>query len=858
MRAPVSVLTLFLAMVCAAAATAQRGDRPGEKQKLLPDSVEVPEALVRTPAEELATLVVPAGYEVQLFASEPMIQDPVVATFDASGRLWVAEFRNYMLDVDASNEADPTGRIVILHDDDNDGRADRTTVFADNLILPRAVLPLQGGALVIEPPNLYWMPDKDGDLKADGKELVMGGFEAGTGNPEHSGNGLTWGFDHRIHLANDRRMVRRTDDGFEIDSGSGGGQWGLGLDDRGRFYSNNNSDWLRCDLVPRHYGPRAQKVGGMPALNHRVLKDGSVWPIRITPGVNRGYRNGVLKDYKLAIRTGACAPLVYRGDLLPFDGDAFICEPCGNVVRRVVMRDQDGVMQGDNAYQAERREFLASTDERFRPVNLTNGPDGALYVIDMYRGVIQHRNYVTSFLRHQIKKRKLEDPVHLGRIWRVVPKDRKKAAPMPNLAAGTKEQIVAALAHPSGTVRDLALRLLAQRKMRAAAPGIRALLNSTDRPAVQIAALSALAGVGSLSHTEMRRWIRAEDAGVAAFALQHCGDALARGDAHVWAAIASFDARTDASVRWHAALALGDALVSDELMKEVGRKRAFDLLASYVAQTPGDRFLRAAVATAAHPEIATVLTRLAEEKDAALDGGRRKLLQQAFEDLAQRAVKSRDAASQQAVLALSAAVTEQWQRRALLNGAVRALPKGDRRTGWLVFGAVPKTLVALSQHEDDHVRSRAQQLLGSVRMAGSSAPSAVTNLTDAEKKRVKAGEVLFRGACAACHQLDGRGQKGLAPPLADSEWVTGPPSRLIRIALQGVHGPIEVDGTKWELEMPGQAHMSDDELSKVLSYLRRAFGHEASCVDKAAIQKVRKQTRKRASAWTEAELLKVR
>lgn len=855
MRALAFVLTLFAATIGTTSAVAQRGDRPGEKQKMLPDSVVVPEAIVRAPAEELKTLVVPEGYEVQLFASEPMIGDPVVATFDVEGRLWVAEFRNYMLDVDASNESDPTGRIVILHDDDHDGRADRSTVFADNLVLPRAVLPLQGGALVITPPNLYWMPDKDGDLKADGKELIMGGFEAGTGNPEHSGNGLTWGFDHRIHMCNDRRLLRRTADGFEIDPGVGGGQWGLCLDDRGRFYFNYNSDWLRCDLVPNHYGPRAQKVGGMPALNHRVVQDGSVWPIRVTPGVNRGYKKGLLKDWRLASRTGACSPVIYRGEVMPFNGDAFICEPCGNVVRRVVMRDQDGVMRGDNAYQEQQREFLASTDERFRPVNLTNGPDGALYVVDMYRGVIQHRNYVTSFLRHQIKKRKLEDPVHLGRIWRVVPKGYKNTG-MPKLAGASSQDVAKALAHPSGTVRDLALRLLAQRKDRTAAATVRGLLNSTKSATVRIAALSALAGIGSLGATELRRSVRDADAGVVAFALQHCGDALARGDNHLWAAIESLDASASPSIRWHAALAIGDAIVSDELMSERTEQRAFAVLTKLVALAPADRMLRAAVATAAHPEIATVLTALGQHQVA--DEKARKELEKACEDLAFRAMKGRDAGSQQKVLSVAHAATELWQQRALLNGAVRALPKGNRRTGWLVFGAVPEALVELSQHKDDRVRTRAQQLLGSVRMAGTAAPSAVTNLTDAEKKRVKAGEVLFRGACAACHQLDGRGQRGLAPPLRDSEWVTGPESRLIRIALQGVRGPIEVDGSEWSLEMPGQGHLSDDELSKVLSYLRRAFGHEAACVDKAAIKKVRKQTKRRASAWTAAELLKTK
>ena len=832
---------------------------------MLPADVLVPPALALTPQEELQTLHVPDGYEVQLFAAEPLIQDPVVATFDVAGRLWVAEFRNYMLDVEASHEADPTGRIVVLHDDDHDGRADRSTVFCDGLILPRAVLPLQGGALVIAPPDLYWMPDADGDLVADGKERIMGGFEAGTGNPEHSGNGLTWGFDHRIHLSNDKRMLRRTDHGFVIEPGAGGGQWGLCLDDRGRFYFNNNSDWLRCDLVPGHYEPRASQVGGLPALNHQVVRDGSVWPMRITPGVNRGYQKGVLQDWRLATRTGACAPLVYRGELLPFAGDAFICEPCGNVVRRVVMRESDGVMQGENAYQAEQREFLASTDERFRPVNLSNGPDGALYVVDMYRGVIQHRNYVTSFLRDQIERRKLEDPVHLGRIWRVVPKGHAQRSEMPSIAGGSVEQVVHALGHASGTVRDLALRYLVQHQLVAAAPLLQKLLLTEVRPAVQIAALSALAGIDALRTPEVRRFVRADDPGVAAFALQHAGPSLARGDNHVWAAVEGYGVDKPASVRWHAALAIGDALHGELELRPRDRQRALVALARLVAGAPQDAILRATVAASAQPEIDAVLWLLAQPEassheasspeDSSSDA-QRQSLRAAFVDLGQRAIKSRHAPAQLQVLAFAEQAPARWQQQAVLQGAVAALPKGDRRTGWLVLDAAPKSLVALSQHEDESIRQHAQQLLGSVRIGGTAVPGAVTDLDAADALRVQQGEVLFRGACAACHQLDGRGQGGLAPPLRDSEWVTGPTGRLIRIALHGVRGPIEVDGTTWELEMPGQGHLSDDELAKVLSYLRRAFGHQASCVQKQEVEKLRRATKQRASAWTAGELLK--
>ena len=836
---------------------AQRGDRPGERQSMLPESVSVPSAKALAPADELRTFTVAEGYEVRLYAAEPLVQDPVVGSWDAAGRLWVCEFRSYMKDLDATDEDEPSGRIVVLHDDDRDGVADRSTVFADGLVLPRAVLPMLGGALAIVPPNLVWFRDADGDLVADGAPLqILGGFEAGTANPEHSGNGLTFGLDGRIHLCNDRRMLRPLGRGeFAIEQGAGGGQWGLAMDDRGRFYFNYNSDWLHCDLVPGRYGPLAAPVGGLPQLNHRVVREQSVWPVRMTPGINRGYQPHMLReDYTLARTTGVCGPVVYRGGLLPCAGDVFVCEPCGNVVRRFTILHPDGVMAGRNPYESARREFLASTDERFRPVNLMNGPDGALYVVDMYRGLIQHRNYVTSYLRQQVERRGLERPIHRGRIWRIVPSGPHEPPPMPQLVAAAVAPLVAALAHPSGTVRDLALQQLVEGRRKDAIPALRRQLGRSDRPAVQIATLAALAGLDALSITELRRFVRSEDSGVVAFVLQHAGGALARGDAHLWAAIRAMHTDTPRSVRWHAALAIGDALRHDDLRAERVEDGAVRQLARLVALDPGDGRLRAAVATAAHPRLMVVVRTFADAHRDELPP-----VANALVDFCRRAVRSRDPEQQRQVLRFAAEpACPGWQAAAALRGAVQALPKGNRRRGWLRFESVPPALVALSGSDDAALQGPANVLLGAVRVGGEAQPGAVADLTDEERQRVAAGATVFRGACAACHQLDGKGQRGLAPPLADSEWVTGPASRLIRIALHGVRGPIEVDGEVWELEMPGQAHLSERELAQVLSYLRRAFGHRATCIEERDVRRVKARTARRASAWTQAELERIR
>ncbi len=831
-------------------AIAQQGDRAGESQVLLPDTVDVPAANVRSPTEARSTFRVAPGFRLDLFASEPLIGDPVAACFDAAGRLWVVEMRGFMNDVDAREEHAPNGRVVVLEDRDHDGCADTATVFRAGLVLPRAVLPLRGGALVVEPPNLLWCADVDGDLRADGSRVVMGGFDSGLDNPEHAGNGLLWGLDHRIHLANDPRLLRWTPGGFVVETGAGGGQWGITYDDRGRFYFNYNEDWLRCDLLPGRYGPYAAAAGGLPGLNHRVCEDRTVWPIRRTPGVNRGYQPGRLVDYVLAIHTAVCGPHVYRGERLRgCDGDVFVCEPAGNLVRRVVLEDHDGLLRGRNPYEAERAEFLASTDERFRPVHLATGPDGALYVVDMYRGVIQHKNFVTTYLRQQILRRGLEQPTGLGRIWRIVSEDAIPAVPPQSLVDAPAAELVLALASATGTVRDLALRELVQRQERGVADSLRQVLRDHPRPACRIVMLSALSGLSALTATDLRHALQDADAGVLAFALQQAAPFLVAGDGHLWLAIEGSLLLAPPAVRWQLALTLGDVLVVAG--GERFRERALSLLVRLVQAAPDDAMLHAVVGVAAHQHIVEVLRRLGSSLPVPEQAG----LAAALRELARVATRSRIAALQQDLLEFTRARAAPWQRRALLLGTVDALPKGAGRAGWFLFDATPVALLAFLRGDDPECAQLANELLAAVALAGGAASPVVAELTDAERQRVTAGAQVFARTCAACHQLDGNGLAGLAPPLRDSEWVLGPPDRLARIVLHGVRGPIEVNGTPWNLEMPGQRYLVDAELAQVLSYVRRAFGHRAATLAPTDVVAVRAAHSQRQEPWTVEELL---
>ena len=207
------------------------------------------------------------------------------------------------------------------------------------------------------------------------------------------------------------------------------------------------------------------------------------WPIRPTRGVNRGYQYGILRaDGTLAKYTSVCTPMVYRGDRLPAElyGNVFVVDPTVNLVSRIILGDSGNGLSASKAYRDVRGEFLASTDERFRPVNLSIAPDGTLYVVDMYRGIIQHKGYMTEYLRDYVLTHKLEQPNSFGRIYRIVHETtRRDTTPLPMRA--TPAQLVQLLSHPNGWRRDMAQQLLVERGDKSVVPALRKLAASARR-----------------------------------------------------------------------------------------------------------------------------------------------------------------------------------------------------------------------------------------------------------------------------------------------------------------------------------------------------------------------------------------
>ncbi len=485
-----------MSLLAAVSVSAQRGDKKGEVQTARVPKEKIPPAPPLSAADEQKTFKLPPSFRIELVAAEPLVELPVAMQFDPDGRIWVVEMRGFMPNVDATGEKEPVGRVSVLEDTDGDGRMDKRTTFLDGLVMPRAVSLVRDGVLIAEPPHLWFCRDTNGDFQCDEKIEVFKDY-GGQGNPEHTANGLLWARDNWIYSANWSSRIRNTDGAWRREPTSGRGQWGISQDDFGRLFHNSNSDQLRADLIPSHYGNKRGPAAKLNGLNEKVVKDQSTWPSRVNPGVNRGYQPKQLRaDGTLATVTAACGPCVYRGENFPaeFYGNGFVCEPSGNLVKRNVLAEKDGVISGRNAY--DKAEFLTSTDERFRPVNLFTGPDGALYIVDMYHGILQHRVFVTSYLRQQILDRGLDKPQTQGRLWRVVWEKGPLPKP-PQLAKAGGAQLVNYLSHPNGAVRDTAQRLLVERADRAAISSLRDLLLAHTNPVTRLHALWTLDGLGA-------------------------------------------------------------------------------------------------------------------------------------------------------------------------------------------------------------------------------------------------------------------------------------------------------------------------------------------------------------------------
>lgn len=435
------------------------------------------------------------GFEVQLAASEPLIEAPVAMDFDNKGRVWVVEMRGYMNNLSGTKEDIPNGRISILEDSDGDGVADHSKVFLDSLVLPRGLAHVYGGLLYVVPPDL-WFVEINNDHP--GKKTLVDSMYAEGGNPEHQPNGLLMNIDNWIYNANSNNRYQMKDGKWIKEPTSFRGQYGISQDNYGRLYYNSNEIQLIGDYVlPNSFINNPYLKPG-EAINKVLTNNQRVYPLHSTT-VNRGYAKGILtSDSLLARFTAACSPLVYRGGQFPqdYDQNAFVCEPQANLVKRNILTF-DGIHT--SAKQAwDDKEFLASTDESFRPVSLSNSPDGAMYVVDMHRGVMEHLAYATPYYKNGITAKKLDTILSKGRILRVKNKN-KKLDKVPDFTDASATGLVALLQSNNGWVRDRAQQLLVFKQDKSVVPELEKLAQDDTHDVIAIHALHTLDGLDTLS-----------------------------------------------------------------------------------------------------------------------------------------------------------------------------------------------------------------------------------------------------------------------------------------------------------------------------------------------------------------------
>ncbi len=840
----------------------QNGDRKGEVQQENWRRWNVPEAPVLSPEEALASFQIAPGFRIELAASEPSVVDPVAMAWDEDGRLWVVEMRSYMPDVDGNGETDPVGQIGVLEDLNGDGFYETRHTFLDRLINPRAISIVEGGVLIGEPPNLWYCQDFDGDYRCDRRTRVS---HYGTDDPdhvEHTDNGLVRALDNWIYNSKSSRKFR-----FDLVEGKPHlidaptafrGQWGIVQDDLGRLHYNHNSTWILADPLPTELllaNPWCGKTIGQPARAGRtVIPDPSTWPVRINPGINRGYQSPMLRaDGRLKRNTAASGVAILRSDRWgpDWNGRAFVPEAAGNLVAAFEVQENGTELQGRQMVwehpEYGQQAFLASTDERFRPVDAKLGPDGHLYIIDMYRGIIQHRQFVTSYLRKQIEERGLAEPVGLGRIWRVVP-EKNDSSPADTVADLSNLQSiegqVTALSDSNGWIRDTAQRLLVESASPAIVPLLKPILGDEEAfLAGRVHSLRTLAGLGQLNSADLNT------------VLSSSSPELRRIGCQVLAELTTPDSDWQNCIpalitpqRGESRIDTMHRVIALSAMKE--NEIALTGLFSILRDHGDSPHVRLAALSQWDDYQVERLSRFLSTDFASEDFP-------GFLSLVNEVTRS--------------ALFKDPHSLPLILDMIGELDSLDLRFSAVVAGidfafqqkrwnppALSKVPLTLTRNDLPKALSVACQKIAAQLLISKSEKETLRPWTEQERRWAKSGARAFASSCSSCHGSGGQGLPGLGPTLQGSEWLLGDEDVPIRIILDGLTGPITVEGEVWDLTMPGHREnpkMTDTEISALLTWIRRQWGHGADPVSPETVQRVREETSDRKQPWT-AELLR--
>lgn len=467
-----------------------------------------------SPAESLAKLHLREGFTAELVAAEPLIESPVAIDWDERGRLWVVEMVDYPLGMDGKGK--PGGRVRVLEDTDGDGRFDKSTLFAEGIAFPTGILTWRDGVLVTAAPEIVFLKDTDGDGKADVRRVLFSGFLEG--NQQLRVNGLRWGLDNWVYCASGAhhggygsttkikshlngqeyaigsRDFRFRPDTGELEAQSGPSQFGRNPDDWGNWFGVQNSWPLWHYVLQDHYIRRDPHVPAPDPVQQVVTPKNP----RVFPASKREKRFHSFEE--AGHFTSACAAMIYRDELLFGAGGirhAFTCEPFHNLVQHNIVIDDGVSFTSRRAAEETAQDFFASEDRWCRPVMTRTGPDGALWVVDMYRYMIEHPEWLppegkADLLPHY----RLGE--ERGRIYRVFANDHPPRKPV-LLAALTLPELVNALDSPNGWQRDKAQMMLLWKNDPKAVPPLIKLATESANPLARLQALCTLDGLGALT-----------------------------------------------------------------------------------------------------------------------------------------------------------------------------------------------------------------------------------------------------------------------------------------------------------------------------------------------------------------------
>lgn len=474
-----------------------------------------------SPEESMKRIQLPKGFHIQLVASEPMVQEPVAIAWDGNGRMYVAEMNTYMKTAGAEGEFEPTSRIVRLEDTDGDGKMDKQTIFADSLLLPRAILCV-GDRLFVQETNrqhILSFKDTNGDGKADEKTIVFRNDVMDSRNLEHQNGGLLWNMDNWIYPSRDNLRYKLKNGVLIADTMVDNmiGQWGMTTDNYGRLYYSEAGPGLPAVQIEQN-----------PAYGSLNFKDQyseeftTPWPI-IGNIDAQGGREALRKgENTLSKFTSGCGQSIYRGDRMPADmqGDYFIPEPVARIIKRGKVTNTNGKITLKDAY--DKQDWLASADMNFRPINTYTGPDGCFYIVDMYHGIIQESEWTQpdSYLGKIIAQKELFKNRGMGRIYRVVHDGYEPDNTKPDILTAPTAKLVTYLAHPNGWWRENAQKEIIVRGDMSAVPALKAMATGELKLAfkqpelARIHALWTLEGLGAIDKPTLYKALQDADAQV--------------------------------------------------------------------------------------------------------------------------------------------------------------------------------------------------------------------------------------------------------------------------------------------------------------------------------------------------------